>query len=76
MGTIVKPCDAYIYMLKVRKSLIPKIKELYDLGIFIECDPLFILRKLNYELFCKVIYDSICYVILERSQKMYHLSIL
>lgn len=69
MGTIVKPCDAYIHMLEVRKSLISKIKELHDSGIFIECDPLFILKKLNYELFCKVIYDSICHVILERNRE-------
>lgn len=69
MGNIVKPCDAYLYMLEVRKSIESKIKEQRNLGILSEFSPLFILRKLNYELFCKTIYDSVHYAILERNQR-------
>lgn len=69
MGTIVKPCDDYIHMLEVRESLDPKIKELHDFSTSNVWNPLFILGMLNHKLFCKVIYDAICFVIAERNNK-------
>ena len=76
MGTIVKPCDAYIYMLEVRKSLIPKIKELHDSGIFIECDPLFILKNLITNYFVKLYMILFVMLFWNVVGKTYHLSIL
>lgn len=69
MGTIVKPCDAYLHMLEVRKSLEPKIRELHNPCIPSMWNPLFILSILNRKLFCRVIYNAVCYGIAERNQK-------
>lgn len=55
-------------MLEVRKSLESKIK-LHNSYISSTWSPLFILGILDRKLFCKVIYDAICYVIAERNQK-------
>lgn len=69
MGTIVKPCDAYLHMLEVRKSLESKIRELHNLCIPSIWNPLSVLNVLNHKLFCRVIYNAVCYSIAERNQK-------
>lgn len=69
MGTIVKPCDDYLHMLEIRKLLESKIKALHNPCIPSMWSPLSILSVLNHKLFCRVIYNAVCYSIAERNQK-------